>query len=266
MDDGNGSGAGSGTLFEELVEVMRTLRGPDGCPWDREQDFRSLRRYVLEEAHEVVEAIDEGDLSALRDELGDLLLQVVFLAQMADEERAFDVGDAVRAIRDKMIRRHPHVFGDEEVEDSRQVLRNWEAIKRRERGEPEAESLLDDISPGLPALVRAEELGRRAARIAFDWSEPPEVVAKAREELKELEAALGAGAPDEKLEEEVGDLLFSVAHLARHLGSSPELALRRANAKFERRFREVERALAEGRIGDRPEDLEAEWERVKARE
>ena len=238
---------------------MSTLRGPDGCPWDREQDMRSLRRYTLEEAYEVIEAIDAGDPAAVADELGDLLLQVVFLAQIGAEAGDFDITDAIGAIIDKLVRRHPHVFGDVQVADADEVVRNWETIKTRER---RAESLLDDVPAGLPGLARAHKLGKRAAQMGFDWPTAGEVVQKVREELGELEAELTSGEP-ERIEEELGDLLLSLASLARHLDTTAELCLNRANAKFERRFRQVEAAVAAGRIGSSLEELEAEWQRAK---
>ncbi|MGD8328788.1 MAG: nucleoside triphosphate pyrophosphohydrolase [Acidobacteriota bacterium] len=252
--------------FGRLVDIMETLRGPDGCPWDREQDLRSLRRYVLEEAYEVVQAIDDGDMEALPDELGDLLLQVVFLSQMASEEGLFDVRRVADAISDKLVRRHPHVFGDGEVEDAEEVLQRWESIKREERG---GGSVLDDIPASFPALARAEKLGRRAAHLGFDWPDVDGVLAKVREELDEVEQAVSsAGAEarrDEHVEQEIGDLLFAVANLARQLGMSPEAALRRANEKFERRFRAIEPAITAGDVDDLGA-MDELWEAVKRRE
>lgn len=256
----------AGARFAELVAIMRRLRGPDGCPWDREQDFRSLRRYTLEEAYEVVEAIDGGDRRQLAGELGDLLLQVVFLSQMATEEGSFRVHDAVESIRDKLVRRHPHVFGDLDVQDAGEVVRNWEAIKHDERGADGEASLLDDVPRSLPALERGQKLGKRAAQLDFDWPAAQPVLAKVREEIDELAAALGEAAGAERLEEELGDVLFALTSLARHLGLSAEVALNAAGAKFERRFRLVERAVRAGRVARDVEAMEREWQRVKALE
>lgn len=251
-----------GEAFSRLVEIMRQLRAPGGCPWDREQSFRTLRRYTLEEAYEVVQAIDDEDPQILSAELGDLLLQIVFLSQIGAEEGSFTVLDAIEAITDKLVRRHPHVFGDVQVDDAQAVLRNWEAIKRQERG---AGSLLDDVPRAMPALERAQKLGKRAAQMSFDWASASEVVDKAREELDELTAALERD--DERcVEEELGDLLLTLASLARHLGHSAEVVLNDASSKFERRFRQVEAAVGDERIGAASDDLEAEWRRVKARE
>jgi MazG family protein len=255
----------AGAAFARLVAIMARLRGPEGCPWDREQDLRSLRRYVLEEAYEVVQAIDDDDLEGLPAELGDLLLQVVFLAQMAAEEGRFDVVTVIEAIADKLVRRHPHVFGDQQVEGADDVLQRWEIIKREERG---GGSVLDDIPAAFPALARAEKLGRRAAQTGFDWPDAEAVIDKVREELSEVEAAIGAhgagGAAvrSPEIESEIGDLLFATANLARHLGLSPEVALRRASEKFERRFRAIEPGIAAGEARDL-EAMDELWEEVK---
>ena len=246
---------------------MRILRGPDGCPWDREQDLRSLRRYVLEEAFEVVQTIDDGDLEALPAELGDLLLQVVFLAQMASEEGIFDVQTVIEAISDKLVRRHPHVFGDQRIESASEVLQRWETIKRAERG---GGSVLDDIPAAFPALARAEKLSRRASNVGFDWPEPEVVLDKVREELDEVSEAMQRAREQEvrrspEVEAEIGDLLFAVANLARKLGLSPEVALLHANDKFERRFRAIEPEIAAGNATDL-ESMDALWDEVKERE
>jgi ATP diphosphatase len=254
----------AGRAFCRLVEIMQRLRGPDGCPWDREQTMATLRRYTLEEAYEVVQAIDDRDYGALPGELGDLLLQVVFLAQIAAEEDRFDVADVATAIADKLVRRHPHGFGGTAVEDADEVVRNWEAIKREERGG--RGSVVDEIPHSLPALERGEKLGRRAAQIGFDWSTPGEVLDKLKEELGELESALARGEAPRRVEEEIGDLLFATANLARHLRVSAEVAANAANAKFERRFRLVEQAVEEGRVGATVVEMEAEWRRIKASE
>ena len=248
--------------FGRLVDIMSRLRGPDGCPWDREQDLRSLRRYVLEEAYEVVQVIDDDDMEALPSELGDLLLQVVFIAQMASEEGIFDVRQVAEAISDKLIRRHPHVFGDGEVENAEAVLQRWESIKRVERG---GGSVLDDIPMSFPALARAEKLGRRAAHVGFDWPDAAGVLRKVREELEEVEEAMESERGVRRspvVEQEIGDLLFAVSNLARHMGLSPEAALRRSSEKFERRFRAIEPHIASGEAADSAA-MDALWEDAK---
>ena len=253
--------------FSRLVEIMRTLRSPEGCPWDREQDLRSLRRYVLEEAYEVVQAIDDADMAALPGELGDLLLQVVFLSQMADEGGHFDVETVIEKINEKLIRRHPHVFGDGDAETADEVLQAWESIKRDERG---GGSVLDDIPGTFPALARAEKLGRRASHLGFDWPSLDGVIDKVREEVAEVEELLEGRTASEversaEVEAEIGDLLFAIANLARHMGMSPEAALRRANEKFETRFRQIEPRIASGEAADL-EAMDALWDEVKRRE
>jgi ATP diphosphatase len=254
--------------IERLVEIMRRLRAPDGCPWDREQTFRTIAPYTIEEACEVADAIERGTMGELAGELGDLLLQVVYHAQIAEEEGKFDFFDVIRAISDKMVRRHPHVFGTEPgspLTDAADV--DWEGIKaaeRAERGETR-EGVLDGVPATLSGLTRAVALTRRAARVGFDWTDPADVLAKLTEEAAELTAEI-EGADRDRIEEEYGDLLFVLANLARHLKVDPEAALRRANAKFDRRFRTIEAALAaEGR---RPEqatlaEMDALWEQAK---
>jgi nucleoside triphosphate diphosphatase len=255
--------------IERLLEIMRRLRAPDGCPWDREQSFRTIAPYTIEEACEVADAIERGAMAELADELGDLLLQVVYHAQMAEEIGEFSFADVVRAISDKMIRRHPHVFGAErEARDPADV--DWEGIKAAERdarGETR-DSALDGVPKTLSGLTRAVALTRRAARVGFDWTDPKDVLAKLAEEAAELTAEIDRADRD-RMEEEYGDLLFVLANLARHLKVDPESALRRANAKFDRRFRAIETALqAQGR---RPEDatlaeMDALWDSAKAAE
>jgi len=256
--------------FEKLVEIMDRLRGPDGCPWDREQDWGSLRSYLLEECHEAVEALDAGDRPGLCEELGDILLQVAFLSRLGQEEGAFTARDVVRGIVEKMIRRHPHVFGEESAEDSAAVLRHWERIKKEEkaaRGQVRR-SLLDGLPKGLPALSRAQRLGEKASRVGFDWPSAAPVLAKIREELAELDAAVDAGRRDAVVEE-LGDLLFATAMLARKLDHDPEAALDAASRKFMRRFRGVEQKLA---TAGQPletaglERLEELWNEVKLAE
>jgi tetrapyrrole methylase family protein/MazG family protein len=227
----------NGERLLDVVRVMARLRGPGGCPWDHEQTHRTLARHLLEETHEVLDAIDAGDAGRLRDELGDVLLQVVFHAQMAAEEGTFDVDDVAQATVEKLIRRHPHVFGEVHVSGADEVLVNWEQIKAEETGEQPVE---DDIPPTLPALARASKVQRRAAGWGFDWRTTDGAMAKLREEVEELAAA---GTPEEA-EEELGDVLFAAAAVARRLGVDPESALRRTTTKFAGRY---ERILARAR-------------------
>lgn len=240
------------TSLTTLLAIMARLRDPaQGCPWDLEQDFSTIAPYTLEEAHEVADAIARGDMDNLREELGDLLLQVVFHSQMASEAGLFGFDDVAAGIAEKMIRRHPHVFPDGRLDGEsvaiaeREVVANWEAIKRAEKaahGERH-EGLLAGISHGLPALTRAEKLQRKAGKVGFDWNDPRAVIAKLREELDEIEAELDGGSRAAQ-EEELGDLLFCVVNLARHLGHDCEMALKKANAKFERRFAYIEQGLS----------------------
>jgi len=253
--------------FEALVEIMDRLRDPGGCPWDHQQTYQTLRGYLIEECYEVAEAIDLGDRTALCEELGDLLFQIVFLSRLAKEEGLFDATDVVRGIARKMIRRHPHVFGDETVESAEDVLRNWEAIKRREKPKTQATpgSVLDGIPRSLPALSAAHRLGTKAARVGFDWERPGDVLAKIDEELGELREALARGDRG-AVEDEIGDLLFSSVMLARKCQIDPEAALSGTNRKFARRFRWIEEQLrAEGRGLDEAglEHLERLWARSK---
>jgi MazG family protein len=251
----------------ELLEVMRRLRDPrDGCPWDLAQDFSSVAPYTIEEAYEVADAIARGDMLALCDELGDLLLQVVFHARMAEERGAFAFGDVVRAIVDKMHRRHPHVFGDGEAEDVHAVRQAWEEIKDAERGS--GDDPLVDVPVGLPALQRAAKLQRRAARAGFDWPCADPVLDKLREEVTELEQEVAAGAGRDRLRAELGDVLFSVVNLARHLDLDAEGALVEASARFTRRFRSMCDRAGGGRALARcqPEEREALWQEAKERE
>ncbi|MFN3310515.1 MAG: nucleoside triphosphate pyrophosphohydrolase [Thermomonas sp.] len=264
--------------IQALLTIMARLRDPDGgCPWDLAQDFASIAPYTIEEAYEVVDAIDRGDLDDLKDELGDLLLQVVFHARMAEEAGAFAFADVVAAICDKLVRRHPHVFGDRSAEDSGEVLRHWDAIKRAERaarGEADA-SALAGISRGLPEWLRAVKLQHRAAKVGFDWPGPAPVIAKLHEEIEEVRAEFDAVAADpadaaaqDRLEEELGDVLFVCANLARHAKVDVGAALRRANAKFERRFRAMEAlAAADGGLAGKPlEEQDRYWALAKAAE
>jgi nucleoside triphosphate diphosphatase len=255
--------------LSRLIEIMAALRNPDGgCPWDLEQDFSSIRHYTIEEAYEVADAIEREDYDELRDELGDLILQPVYHAQMAKERGLFEIGDVIEAITTKLIRRHPHVFGEEAAAGASGAKGHWEAIKAAERAGKGGQSLLDDVPRALPALSRAEKLSKRAATVEFDWPDWQQTLAKVREELDETEAA--AGADDKgKVHEEIGDVLFAVANLARKLGVDPEAALRDANLKFTRRFRHVEeRAREDGvPLADAGlERLDGYWNEIRARE
>jgi nucleoside triphosphate diphosphatase len=254
--------------IDRLLKIMARLRDPKrGCPWDREQDFATIAPYTIEEAYEVADAIERGDISALQDELGDLLLQVVFHARMAEEIGHFVFDDVAAAIADKMVRRHPHVFGDAEILSVAAQNEAWEAHKAAERREAGgAESVLDGVALSLPALLRAAKISRRAARIGFDWPDAASVIDKIEEEIDELEDEIDDEAPKPVLEEELGDLLFAVANLARKLDIEPETALRRATAKFERRFRQVETLARERGIGPDLDDLEDLWEEIKKEE
>ena len=261
----------SGSL-DRLLAIMARLRDPErGCPWDREQDFATIAPYTIEEAYEVADAIARGDRAALKDELGDLLFQVVFHARMAEEKGHFAFGDVAEAVADKMVRRHPHVFGDTEIASAAAQTQAWEEQKAAERRDRAAidgvsHSVLDGVALALPALLRAEKIQRRAARIGFDWPEVPPVLAKLAEEIGELEAELDGGAGRDKIEDEMGDILFAAANLARKLDIDPEAALRRATAKFERRFRKVEALAAERRTGPDLDALEELWQQVKREE
>lgn len=250
-----------------LLEIMAQLRDPDkGCPWDKEQTFKSIAPYTVEEAYEVADAIERGDLTALKEELGDLLLQVVYHARMAEEEGRFAFEDVAAVISDKLVARHPHVFGTSDIHTPEQQTHDWEARKASERASREQEGALDGVPAGMPALTRAEKLQKRAARVGFDWGELKPVFAKVREELTELEREIEAGRAAGRLEDELGDVLFAVANLARKLGVDAEQALRGTNRKFERRFRHMEQRLAEK--GLKPEEVGLEemdsyWDEAK---
>ena len=269
----------AGTRFDRLVGIMRALRAPDGCPWDREQTHASLRPFVLEETYEVLDAVESGDPATLREELGDFLYEAVFLAQISEEAGDFTIGDAIQSICDKLVRRHPHVFArataDGAPVDSRQVVEKWEAMKARERaaagnaGATPPKTTLSGVPRTLPSLLRAYEISARAAAVGFDWARPADVIEKIEEEIAEVRHEVESGATGDlsRAEEEMGDLLFAIANLSRKLGIEPEAALRRANDKFTRRFDTMERAFAE-RGQALPEaslaDMEREWQRVKA--
>lgn len=261
--------------LEGLLDLMARLRDPDGgCPWDLEQTFATIAPHTIEEAYEVADAIDSGDMAHLKDELGDLLFQVVFYAQMAKEQGDFDFHDIAAAITDKMVRRHPHVFGTQTgVDTAEDQTVNWEALKEQERrdkakAQGARHGALDDVSRGLPALLRAAKLQKRAARVGFDWADARGVFAKFAEEMAELEGEMDARTIDRAaLEHEMGDVLFTCVNLARKLGIDPEAALRHANTRFETRFGHIERALwAEGRAVAHADldELERLWRAAKA--
>src|SRR3954468_16245529 len=261
--------------FTRLIEIMATLRGPDGCPWDREQTIDTLKPFVLEETYEVLEAIDAHDHAALREELGDFVFEAVFLAQLEAEAGHFTIADSLDIVSDKLVRRHPHVFardpGEAALDSADRVRTRWEEIKSEERaGRPgKTKTLLSGIAPALPALLRAFHIGTRAASVGFEWSTTRDVVAKIQEEVDELrEVAEAAGEIDQaRAEEEMGDLLFSIAQLSRRLGIEPETALRKADDKFTKRFERLEQSItASGRAMKEMtlDELEAEWQRLKS--
>jgi ATP diphosphatase len=257
------------TELERLLQLMARLRDPErGCPWDREQTYATIAPHTIEEAYEVADAIAREDWAELQSELGDLLFQVVFQAQIAGEEGRFDFADVARGIVEKMIRRHPHVFGDESYADAAEQTAAWEQIKASEKAAQPA-GVLEGIPLALPGLTRAVKLQKKAAKVGFDWGAAEPVLAKIEEEIAEIRHEIATQAPLERLVDELGDVLFAVANLARHLKLDPEAALRGTNAKFERRFRRIEAWLAED--GRSPEDstlaeMDALWERAKAEE
>ena len=255
-------------LFGELVQIMARLRGENGCPWDREQTHASIKPYLLEETYEVLESIDENDPAKLEEELGDLALQIVFHAQMADEAGLFTIADVLRGINEKLRRRHPHIFGDVKADTAQEVLFNWEQIKKLEREKAQGRaSLLDGVPRELPALLRAHRLQEKASRVGFDWNEARQVFQKVEEELAELRAAMESEQPD-RMEAELGDLLFSLVNLGRFIAVNPEDALRKTIARFIDRFQYIEEELA--RRGTAPgqvtlEEMDALWAEAKAK-
>jgi MazG family protein len=264
--------------FIRLIEIMATLRGPDGCPWDREQTIDSLKPFVLEETYEVLDAIDRHDHAELCEELGDFVFEAVFLAQLEAEAGHFEIADSLKIVADKLVRRHPHVFardaGADKLDSASQVRTRWEEIKQQERGgQAKAKTLLSGIAASLPSLLRSYHIGTRAASVGFDWERPGDVVTKIQEEVNELrevvkDAAQETASTSARAEEEMGDLLFAIANLSRKLGIEPETALRKANEKFTRRFEALERAVsASGRTMAEMniDELEREWQATKTR-
>jgi MazG family protein len=260
-----------GPAFANLAAVMARLRAPGGCPWDREQTHSTLRTYLIEEAYEVLDALDSKDDSKFAEELGDLLLQVLFHAQIAAETRRFSINDVIREIHDKMIRRHPHVFGNVKAKTSAQVLRNWELLKKQERqparrNDSEGGSLLDGVPHSIPALLEAFQLTRKAARIGFDWSNIEGIFDKLQEESTELRDVLRKKESDARIESELGDILFVAVNLSRFLNVDPEIALHKASAKFTRRFRQMEKIAREQgtTLAEIPRpQLESLWDQSK---
>lgn len=259
------------TQIERLLGIMQRLRDPQtGCPWDKEQTYATIAPYTLEETYEVLDAISREDFDDLRGELGDLLFQVVFYAQMAQEEGRFDFNDICAAISDKLERRHPHIFGDAQAGNSAEVLERWEQIKTAERAEKAQHSALDDIPHSLPALMRAHKIQKRCSTVGFDWTTIGPVLDKVYEEIDEvMDEAKQAVVDQARVEEEMGDLLFATVNLSRHLGVKAEVALQKANLKFERRFREVERLVQVRGLemtGVDLETMETIWQQVKRQE
>ncbi|MBZ5534353.1 MAG: nucleoside triphosphate pyrophosphohydrolase [Acidobacteriia bacterium] len=274
--------------FEEFVHTMARLRGEGGCPWDREQTYETLKNFLIEETYEAVEAIEDKDHGALCEELGDVLLEVVFLAQIAREENRFTIDDVIDAINTKMVRRHPHVFGDTRVADSREVLKNWEEMKQAERAEKRGDkltetlppSILDGVTRRIPAVLEASQLSQRAARVGFDWSRAEEILDKLHEELEELRDAM-RGTPQTQsnaveehcelsgIEDEIGDIIFVAVNLARHFKIDPESALKKTNQKFRNRFRYIENMLARSNRSFEQtnlEEMERYWQEAKRAE
>ena len=255
-------------LFEELVDVIATLRSENGCPWDREQTHETLKSTLIEETYETLEAIDTGDPSKLKEELGDLLLNVMLQAQIADEAKNFDIYGVIETLTEKLIRRHPHVFGDVDVEDSEAVVKNWEAIKRQEAGYEDRKSVLDGIPNAMPTLLRAQKIQGRAARVGFDWEELTDVIAKVEEELEEVKTSISADEPD-AVAMELGDLLFAIVNLCRFMEIQAEETLRQANRKFIARFKWMEAELERLGTSFEAQDLESldtVWEKAKKAE
>jgi len=267
---------GTGEIFERLVDIMATLRGPDGCPWDKQQDFNSLKPMLVEEVYEVLEAIENNDFDGLSEELGDLLLHVVFHAYLGKEAGQFDINTVIEKISDKLVRRHPHVFGNESASTPEEVIKNWEAIKAKEKAEKlksrtsEQRSLLEGIPTKLPAIHEAHQISSRAARVGFDWPDVEGIFSKLQEEVAELKDVIaddGAEKRRERLEDELGDILFVIVNIARNLKVDSESALKRANRKFKSRFQHMERELAkQGKTLDQTslQEMEELWQKAKS--
>ncbi len=258
------------TNIQPLLNIMKALREPKtGCPWDLEQDFKSIIPHTLEEVYEVIDAIERDDKAHLCDELGDLLFQVVYYAHLASEEGSFRFEDVLERIEDKLIRRHPHVFGDADIRTSEEQTKAWEQQKNEERQQKNdnvLSSVLDDVSPSLPSLMRARKLQKRAATVGFDWDDISPVLAKVREEIDEVEVEITENSEQDKISDEIGDLLFACVNLARHSKVDPEIALRAANQKFERRFRYIETTLAKDNRSPKDSNLaemDALWDQAK---
>jgi MazG family protein len=265
----------TGEKFEKLIEIMAKLRGPNGCPWDKQQDFNSLKPMMVEEVYEALEAIETNDFEGLSEELGDILLHVVFHAQLGKESGRFDINTVIQKISDKLVRRHPHVFGNESASTADEVIRNWEAIKAQEKAEklksrtPQQRSLLEGIPSKLPAIHEAHQISSRAARVGFDWPDIDGIFDKLQEEVLELKEVIAGGGDDrqrERLEDEIGDMLFVIVNIARYLKIDSESALKRANRKFKSRFQHMETELS--KMGKTPEqtsleELETLWRKAK---
>jgi len=264
----------TGAKFEKLVDIMATLRGPNGCPWDKQQDFNSLKPMLVEEVYEVLEAVENNDPEGLSEELGDLLLHVVFNAQLGKEAGTFDIDTVIQKISQKLVRRHPHVFGEESASTAEEVIKNWETIKAQEKAEklksrtPEQRSLLEGIPSKLPAIHEAHQISSRAARVGFDWRDVEGIFDKLQEEVQELKEVLSGGDERhrERLEDEIGDMLFVIVNIARYLKIDSESALKRANRKFKSRFQYMEMELAnQGKTLEEAslEEMEALWQKAK---
>jgi MazG family protein len=270
------SNSSTGANFEKLVEIMATLRGPNGCPWDKQQDFNSLKPMLVEEVYEVLEAVEEKNFDGLSEELGDLLLHIVFHAQLGKESGQFDINTVLSKISEKLVRRHPHVFGNETVSSPEEVIKNWEAIKAQEKAaklknrSPEQRSLLEGIPSKLPAIHEAHQISSRAARVGFDWPDVDGVFEKLQEEIHELREVIAEGEDGdrrERLEDEIGDMLFVIVNIARYLKIDSESALKRANRKFKSRFQYMENELAkQGKTIDQVslDEMEALWQKAKS--
>jgi MazG family protein len=266
----------TGEKFEKLVAIMATLRGPNGCPWDKQQDFNSLKPMLVEEVYEVLEAVDNRDFDGLAEELGDILLHVVFNAHLAKESGQFDINTVLEKISNKLVRRHPHVFGTESASTAEEVIKNWESIKAQEKAEklknrtPEQRSLLEGIPSKLPAIHEAHQISSRAARVGFDWPDINGIFEKLQEEVCELKDVIAAGGDEgqrERLEDEIGDMFFVIVNIARYLKIDSESALKRANRKFKSRFKYMERELArQGKTLEHTplEEMEALWQKAKS--